>query len=90
MNYSITIQGRGGHGSRPDRAYNPIDCFAAVFSALQRLNCRITMVDGGTAANVIPGELIFQVEYCDGEQELIRCLKPICKLYHCSFEIEYL
>jgi hypothetical protein len=61
-----------------------------VFGALQRLNCRITMVDGGTAANVIPGELIFCMECGDGEQELIRCLKPICKLYHCSFEIEYL
>ena len=23
MNYSITIRGRGGHGSRPDRAHNP-------------------------------------------------------------------
>ena len=90
MNYSITIRGQGGHGSRPDRAHNPIDCFAAVFSTLQCLNCHITRVDGGTAANVIPGELMFCVEYCDGEQELIRRLKPICKLYHCSFEIEYL
>lgn len=90
MNYSITIRGRGGHGSRPDRAHNPIDCFAAVYSTLQCLNCHITRVDGGTAANVIPGELIFRMECGDGEQELIRRLKPICKLYHCSFEIEYL
>ena len=88
MHYSITIRGQGGHGSRPDRAHNPIDCFAAIFGTLQRLNCHITRVDGGTAANVIPGELIFCVEFSDGEQELIRCLTPICKLYHCSFEIE--
>ena len=88
MNYRITIRGQGGHGSRPDRAHNPIDCFAAIFGTLQRLNCHITRVDGGTAANVIPGELIFCVEFSDGEQELIRCLTPICKLYHCSFEIE--
>ena len=90
MNYSITIRGQGGHGSRPDRAHNPIDCFVAVFSTLQRLNCHITRVDGGTAANVIPGELIFQVECGDDEQELTRRLTSICKLYHCSFEVENL
>ena len=31
MEYHITLQGKGGHGSRPDRVNNPVVCFAAVY-----------------------------------------------------------
>ena len=87
MHYSITIQGRGGHGSRPDRACNPVDCFAAIYGALQQLRCKITQVDGGTAVNVIPDKLIFHAE-CDGsEQELTQVMTPICQLYSCSVHV---
>ena len=86
MNYTITIQGLGGHGSRPDRAYNPVDCFAAVFGMLQQ--CTITKVDGGTANNVIPDKLIFDAECNKTAEELAKVLEPICKLYNCSFEVK--
>ncbi len=85
MKYTITLQGRGGHGSRPDRAYNPVDCFTAVFGLLQE--AVITRVDGGTANNVIPDKLIFDVELDVSAEELTKILEPTCKLYHCNFEV---
>ena len=87
MKYVITLQGRGGHGSRPDRAYNPVDCFAALFGLLRQAQCRITQVDGGIANNVIPDKLIFVVECDKTAEELSRFLDPTCKIYHCSFEV---
>ena len=42
MEFHITIQGKGGHGSRPDLSYNPVDCFAAVYSGLQTIGCTVT------------------------------------------------
>ena len=87
MKYSITIQGRGGHGSRPDRSYNPVDCFAAAFGAMQLIDCKISQVDGGSAVNVIPNKLTFLAECSAGSQKLLQVLEPIGKLYHCSFEI---
>ena len=85
MKYTITLQGRGGHGSRPDRAHNPVDCFSAVFGMLQQ--CTITRVDGGTANNVIPDKLIFDIECHMTAEELTKILAPTCKLYNCNFEM---
>lgn len=87
MKYSITIQGRGGHSSRPDRAINPVDCFVAMFAALQRFSPTITQVDGGTAVNVIPDKLIFVMECDSTAEELSQVMAPICNIYHCSFEV---
>ena len=42
MEFHITIQGKGGHGSRPDLSYNPVDCFAAVYGGLQTIGCTVT------------------------------------------------
>lgn len=38
--YDVTLTGAGGHGSRPDWANNPVDCFTAIQSALQTLRMR--------------------------------------------------
>lgn len=68
--YKVTLTGRGGHGSRPDMAANPIDCFMAVqnelnefrmkhvdpFHALTYAPC---FVHSGKVDNVIPGDLSF-------------------------------
>ena len=88
MNYHITIQGRGGHGSRPDLAYNPVDCFAAIFGALQSFAPNFTQVESGTAANVIPDKLTFEMECSRGQEEISALLAPICQLYHCSFNFK--
>ena len=68
--FDITIEGRGGHGSRPDQSINPIDAFTAIYQGMNAL--RLTRVDpyktltysvgvleGGAVANVIPQPVRF-------------------------------
>lgn len=68
--YVVTLTGRGGHGSRPDEANNPIDCFVAIYNRLKELRMReispftpftddIGVVQSGTKGNVIPETLRF-------------------------------
>ena len=70
MCFRLTIHGKNGHVARPDLANSPIDCFAALYSALQ--NYRLTQVSpfqvftfavgqlqAGTIANTIPDSLFF-------------------------------
>lgn len=70
MTFDVTIQGNGGHGSRPDRAQNPIDAFHAIYGAMQSL--RLNKIDpytpltysvgklySGEGNNVIPQSLTF-------------------------------
>ena len=83
MEFHITIQGKGGHGSRPDLSYNPVDCFAAVYGALQTVGCTVTDVDGGTAGNIIPHALHFRGS-CDHMDALKRILEHTCAAYNCS------
>lgn len=83
MRFDITLQGRGGHGSRPDLSHNPVDCFAAVFGALQQIGGSISFVDGGTAGNIIPDTLRFKGS-CPDMDAMKRILEHTCALYHCS------
>ncbi len=70
MGFTITIEGNGGHGSRPDQANSPIDCFVAIYQRLESL--RLTKIDpfktctysvgvlqSGNVGNVIPQTLTF-------------------------------
>lgn len=70
MGFNVTIEGRGGHGSRPDQSINPIDAFAAIYSGMQAL--RLVKVDpyktltysvgtlnAGVVGNVIPQTCTF-------------------------------
>ena len=68
--FHVVLKGRGGHGSRPDLSISPIDCFCAVYAALQGGRMRkvspfdmftlsICKVQGGNTHNVIPDELRF-------------------------------
>lgn len=68
--FEIKIKGHGGHGSRPDLAQSPIDCFHAFYSDVQALRMRavsprecltisIGSVHSGTTLNVIPNDLTF-------------------------------
>ena len=68
--FKIKIKGCGGHGSRPDLARSPIDCFHAFYGDLQSLRMRIVppltgltfsigSVHSGSVLNVIPDELTF-------------------------------
>ncbi len=68
--FDITIEGRGGHGSRPDRSISPINAFAAICMGMDgiRLRCidpyrplsySIGKLNSGSQANIIPDECNF-------------------------------
>lgn len=68
--FNVKIKGKGGHGSRPDRCNNPIDCFLAIAAEYKDLRMRlvspevmftssINMVSAGSAHNITPEELTF-------------------------------
>lgn len=95
--FEVTIQGRGGHGSRPDRSINPIDCFVSIHTALNRLcpigtQLVIDRIDGGTSSNIIPDKLTFSaVFHCTDTQQLDcfradleRVCNTFCDCYNCK------
>ena len=68
--FDVAIHGRGGHGSRPDLAASPIDCFCAIHQQLCALRMRaaepdqvltysLGSVHSGELSNVIPEMLCF-------------------------------
>lgn len=68
--FDVTIHGRGGHGSRPDLACSPVDCFCAIHQQLSALRLRavdptqvltysLGIVQAGEQGNVIPDDLRF-------------------------------
>ena len=65
--FDFTIRGRGSHGAMPEQSRDPIVAAAALVQALQSIVSRnvgarqaavlsVTMVQAGSAYNVIPGE----------------------------------
>ena len=69
--FTITIRGQGGHGAHPDATHDPIIIAANVVNALQTLVSRevspldaavvtIGSINGGTAENIIPEEVILK------------------------------
>lgn len=68
--FDVVIKGKSGHGSRPDLAISPLDCFTDFYNNLRamRLNAlnpfqaitySIGNISAGSAANVIPEDLRF-------------------------------
>jgi amidohydrolase len=69
--FTLTIRGRGGHGAQPHLTIDPVVIAAEVVMALQTLVSRETSptapavitlgsVHGGTAANIVAGEVVIQ------------------------------
>ena len=67
----VTVVGRGGHGSTPHRAADPVAAACAMVTALQTLVTRrfdvfdpvvitVGAFHAGTWSNIIPGEAVFQ------------------------------
>lgn len=92
--FEVTIQGKGGHGSRPDHSINPIDCFASVHTALKQFcpvgtELVIRHIDGGTSSNIIPDKLTFSAafHYTDlAQEEAFRAdLERVCTLLSDNF-----
>lgn len=70
LGFAGTIRGVGGHGSRPDEANSPIDCFVALYNAIQTIRMKqlspfnpatfsIGTLHAGTRNNTVPSELTF-------------------------------
>ncbi len=68
--FRVKLNGKGGHGSRPDLSINPIDAFIAFGAALQSLRMRAVSPDNcltysfgslhaGQEPNIIPPSLTF-------------------------------
>ena len=68
--FDVTIKGKGGHGSRPDLANNPVDCYSAIATALQSVPMReispfqvltytICLLNASPKINVIPEQVRF-------------------------------
>ncbi|MDR2741381.1 MAG: amidohydrolase [Treponema sp.] len=69
--FNVTITGRGGHGSRPDLANSPLDCFTSLYQSLKDIRLKhispfdnftfsVGTISYGNKGNVIPGELKFE------------------------------
>lgn len=97
FDFEVTIQGKGGHGSRPDRSINPIDCFASIHTALHRLcpagaQLVIKHIDGGSSSNIIPDRLTFSAafHYTEAAQldafraDLDRVCVNFCEHFKCK------
>ena len=95
--FETTIQGRGGHGSRPDLSINPIDCFASIHTAMKQLcpvgtQIFINRIDGGSSSNIIPDRLTFSGDfhYTHPEQltafqtDFNRVCTAICSSFRCT------
>ncbi|RRJ63409.1 amidohydrolase [Paenibacillus oralis] len=65
IGFQITVTGEGGHGSRPDKTVNPIDCCAQIVGDIQGMIAReinpyenvvlsFGKIEGGSTSNMIP------------------------------------
>lgn len=70
LGFEVEIRGKGGHGARPWQANNPIDCFAAIMTAmnqvrtreispLEKLTFSVGGLHSGTKNNIIPETCVF-------------------------------
>jgi hippurate hydrolase len=90
----VTVRGKGGHGSRPHEAKDPIVVAAQIILALQTISSRETSVfepvvvtvgaiQGGTKANIIPEEvrLLVSVRALDdkGRDRALEAVERIVK-----------
>lgn len=68
--FEMLLHGRGGHGSAPDKANSPIDCFVAIYQAVTQIPVKyvsakevcafnIGRVISGSKRNIIPETLDF-------------------------------
>ncbi len=71
IGFTCDIKGKGGHGSRPDLANSPVDCFTAIYEEMHRIRLRkinpyhaltfsVGKLISGTRDNVIPEDLRFE------------------------------
>lgn len=92
--FTITVKGKGCHGSRPDEGIDPIAIASHIHTALQELQARelkageigvltVGSIHGGSTFNVIPDEVTLQgtIRTFDNEvRTMLRSrMEEICK-----------
>src|SRR5207245_885379 len=89
---TLAVHGKGGHGAQPHQTIDAVVIAAQVISALQTLASRETAprspvvitlgsVHGGTAANIVAGEVVIQGTLRTLDRELrARLLERIAAL----------
>lgn len=92
--FTITLRGRGGHGSQPEDTIDPIPIAARVVDALQTVVSRmnspldpvvvsVCRIQGGTTSNVIPDtvEMAGTVRFCSpaAGERLPRQIEQVVK-----------
>jgi amidohydrolase len=90
--FTLTVRGKGGHGAQPHQTVDAVVIAAQVVSTLQTLVSRETApaspavitlgsVHGGTAANIVAGEVVIQGTLRTLDRELrTRLLERIAEL----------
>ena len=72
--FQVTVEGAGAHAAWPHRAHDPVVCAAAIVTALQSIVARnvdpldaavvsVTVIEAGSAFNVIPGRAVIKGTY---------------------------
>ena len=86
--YTITVTGKGGHGSRPDLSINPIDCMVAICTALGRLpGFQVDSINAGTSGNVIPAQATFTFQSDAGKDLITHVAENTAIPFRCSVEV---
>lgn len=110
-NFKITVKGKGGHSSSPHNAIDPVLIASQVIVAAQAVTTKeinalkptvinFSMINGGTAPNIIPEEVVMQGTlrylYPGGpdtpeqpRERLERIVAGICQTFNAQFEIEF-
>ncbi|GIO07213.1 N-acyl-L-amino acid amidohydrolase [Brevibacillus reuszeri] len=106
--FDITIQGKGGHSSQPEMTVDPIVIGASVISHLQQIVSRnvsaldkvvisVTMLNAGTAYNIIPDTLTITGSTRCFDEEIRKnipiwiekIVKGITDAHGASYEFKY-
>ncbi len=104
--HEVTIKGQGCHAARPHEGRDPVLAAAACLSALQQIASRrippteevvisTTMIQGGTAFNVIPSEVSFkgtmrtfnEARGPEIEQAIHEIVKETAAAYGCEADV---
>ena len=106
--FDVTIQGKGGHSSQPEMTVDPIVIGASVISHLQQIVSRnvsaldkvvisVTMLNAGTAYNIIPDTLTITGSTRCFDEEIRKnipiwiekIVKGITDAHGASYEFKY-
>ncbi len=110
-NFELKVKGQGGHSGNPHTAVDPFLPLANIIQSVQMIQTReidilkptlimFGQINGGTAPNVIPGELEVKgsmrylyeggddSEECP-EKRFERIVSNICKAHRADYELEF-